>query len=211
LTKDSIADGRSDVQSLLARRPPGGNRSDARFAIGSVLAAAIMIALCCSRVVRSRLGISGRPPAPVEPTSRLGNWYVHLLRLGPRQYILATSERSLLSVVLPARMLRDALEENLRIAVRQLLMALDIPEQIVHTELAEMQSASIAPATNRRVLGSMNEFAFHFGVRQDQFIDLTGVAVSLSGIPMSAAGSKSLYGIPREVARELLLSNGKAN
>lgn len=155
------------------------------IAIGSAFAAAIVIAICCSRVIRSRLG--------------------------PRQYILATSERSLLSVVLPARLLRDTLEGNLRIAVRQLLVALDIPAQIVQTEIAEMQSVFIAPATNRRVLGSMNEFAFHFGVRQDQFSDLTEAAVSLSGIPMSAAGSKSLYGIPREVARELLLSKGKAN
>jgi len=82
--------------------------------------------------------MSGRPPDPVEPTSRLGNWYVHLVRLGSQQYILATSERWLLSVVLPARILRDTLKGNLRIAVRQLLLALDIPAQFVHYEIAEM-------------------------------------------------------------------------
>ncbi len=73
---------------------------------------------------------------------------------------------------------------------------------------ASLQPVLIAPATNRRVLGSMNELAFHLGVRQEQISDPIEMAVSLSGIPMSAAGSKSRYGIPRDVARGLLLSHG---
>jgi hypothetical protein len=64
--------------------------------------------------------------------------------------------------------------------------------EVVNRELAEMQPVLIAPATNRRVLGSMNEFAFHLGVRQDRISDPVEMAVSLSGIPMSAVGSKSL-------------------
>lgn len=167
-----------------------------------------MISLCCSQVVRSRLGITGRPPAASDPTTRLGNWYVHLVCLGPRQHVLATSERSLLTVILPARALRATIEGNVRNAVGQLLLALNIPMDIVNCELAQMQPVLIAPATNRRVLGSMNELAFHLGVRQDQFSNPIEMAVNLSGIPMSAVGSKSHYGIPREVARELLLSHG---
>jgi hypothetical protein len=54
----------------------------------------------------------------------------------------------------------------------------------------------------------MNELAFHLGVRQEQISDPIEMAVSLSDIPMSAVGSKSRYGIPREVARGLLLSHG---
>ena len=127
-----------------------------------------MTSLCCSQVVRSRLGITGRPSAASEPTTRLGNWYVHLVRLVTRQLILATSERSLLTVILPARELRATIEGNLRIAAGQLLSAKNIPMDIVNRELAQMQPALIAPATNRRVLGSMNELAFHLEVRQDQ-------------------------------------------
>ncbi|MEI8298975.1 MAG: hypothetical protein WCH32_13210 [Pseudomonadota bacterium] len=133
---------------------------------------------------------------------------MHLVRLGPRQLVLATSERSLLTVILPARDLRATIEGNLRIAVAQLLSAMNIPMEVVSRELAQMQPALIAPATNRRVLGSMNEFAFHLGVRQDQISDPVEMAVSLSGIPMSAVGSKSRYGIPRDVAHALLLSHG---
>ena len=166
-----------------------------------------MISLCCSQGVRSRLGITGRPPAASEPTTRLGNWYVHLVRLGPRQLVLATSERSLLTVTLPARELRATIEGNLRNAVGQLLLALNIPMEVVSRELAEMQQVLIAPATNRRVLGSMNELAFHLGVGQCQFSDPVEMAVSLSCIPMSTVGSKSRYGIPREVARDLLVNH----
>lgn len=167
-----------------------------------------MIALCCSRIVRSRLGVTTWPPVAPEPTTRLGNWYVHLVRLGPQQVVLATSERSLLTVSLPARALRTTIEGNLRVAVKQLLLALNIPLEIVSRELGEMQQVLIAPAANRRVVGSMNELAFHLGVRHDQFSDPVEMAVSLSGIPMSAVGSKSRYGIPREVARSLLLNHG---
>jgi hypothetical protein len=129
-----------------------------------------------------------------------------MVRLGPRQYVLATSERSLLTVVLPARELRTTMEGNLRVAVGQLLLALNIPPNIVRSEVGEMQPVMIAPATNRRVLGSMNELAFHLGVRQDQLSDPVDMAVSLSGIPMSAVGSKSHYGIPRDVALDLLVN-----
>lgn len=167
-----------------------------------------MIALSCSRVIRNRLGVTSRPPDAPEPTTRLGNWYVHLVRLGPWQYVLATSERPLLTVVLSARELRATMEGNLRVEATKLLLALNIPPEIVSSEVEEMQPVITAPATNRRVLGSMNELAFHRGVRQDQLKDPVDMAVSLSGIPMSAVGSKSHYGIPRDVALDLLVNPG---
>lgn len=144
----------------------------------------------------------------MEPTTRLGNWYVHLVHFGHQQLVLATSERSLLTVILPARGLQETLEGNLRTAIGQLLNALGIPPEIVSRELAEMTPAAVAPATNRRVLGSMNEFAFHLGLRMERSSDPLVLALGLSDTPMSAVGSKSRYGIPREVARELLISRG---
>ncbi len=96
--------------------------------------------------------------------------------LGPQQYVLATSERSLLTVILPARALRTTIEGNLQVAVGQLLSALNIPMEVLSRELAEMQQVLMAPATNRRVLGSMNELAFHLRVRQDQFSDPVAMA-----------------------------------
>lgn len=165
-----------------------------------------VITLCCTQKVRRRLALPSEPPTPLEPTTRLGNWYINLVHFGHQQLVLATSERSLLTVILPVRGLRETLEGNLRTAVGQLLPALGIPAEIVSRELAEMTPAVVAPATNRRVLGSMNELAFHLGFRMERGGDPLVLALELSDTPMSAVGSKSYYGIPREVARELLIS-----
>lgn len=165
-----------------------------------------MITLCCTQKVRRRLALPSEPSALLEPTTRLGNWYVNLVHFGRQQLGLATSERSLLTVILPARGLRETLEGNLRTAVGQLLPALGIPAEIVSRELAEMTPAVVAPAINRHVLGSMNEFAFHLGFGMERSGDPLVLALGLSDTPMSAVRSKSRYGIPREVARELLIS-----
>jgi hypothetical protein len=165
-----------------------------------------MITLCCSQKIRRRFGLSARLPAPCEPSTRLGNWYVHLVQFGRLQLVLATSERSLLTVILPARGLREAIEENLRASVGQLLWALGIPADAVNHELEAMTPVTFAAATNRRVIGSMNEFAFHLSVELNEIRDPLALSMRLSDTPMSAVGSKSHYGIPREVARELLTS-----
>ena len=97
----------------------------------------------------------------------------------------------------------------------KVLTALDIPPAIVRREVAAMQPAVVAPATNRRVLGSMNVFAFHLGFHMERSVDplilalALALALGLSDIPMSAVGTKSHYGIPRSVARELLLGDAE--
>jgi len=167
-----------------------------------------MITLCCSHKIRRRLGLSERPPAPLEPSTRLGNWYLHLVQFGRLQLVLATSERSLLTVVLPARGLRKTIVENLQVSVGQLLWALGISADAVNRELKAMTPVTFAAATNRRVISSMNEFAIHLRADLNGIRDPLALSLRLCDTPMSAVGSKSRYGIPREVACELLMSRG---
>jgi hypothetical protein len=167
-----------------------------------------MIAIRCTQLVRTRLALPPSLPEPPSPTAALGDWYVHLLRLGHQQAIMATSERSLLTVLLPARGLRKSLVPNLRLAVRNVLVSLDIPARAVQREIAEMEPAALAKAVNRRVIGSINELAYQLFGCVEQTDDPLELALRLSDTPMSAIGSKSMYGIPREVARELLLASG---
>jgi len=68
-----------------------------------------------------------------------------------------------------------------------------------------MRPAAVGPASNRRVLGSMNECAIHLGCHTERSGDPLVLALGLSDIPMSAVGAKSQYGIPRNEARELLI------
>lgn len=72
-----------------------------------------MITLCCTQKVRRRLALPPALSVPQEPTTRLGNWHDNLDHIGRQQVVLATSERSLLTVVLPARNLRESMEGNL--------------------------------------------------------------------------------------------------
>jgi hypothetical protein len=122
-----------------------------------------MISLCCARVIRDRLRLSGPLPSPEQPTARLGNWYVHLGRFGHRQIVLATSERSLLTVLLPARKLRQSIQSSFHAAVAELLTALQVPPHVVTGELEALHPISFATASNRKVIGSMNEFVWQLG------------------------------------------------
>jgi hypothetical protein len=166
-----------------------------------------VITLCCTQKVRKRLKLAATPPGSSPPTTALGDWYVNLVRFGRQQVVMATSERSLLTVLLPARDLRQSLVPNLQWAVQQLLTVLDIPPETVSREIAEMQPAAFASAVNRRVLGSMNEFAWQAGAYLDRTDDALELARRLSDTPMSAVGSRSSLGIPADVARELLAAH----
>jgi hypothetical protein len=74
--------------------------------------------------------------------------------------ILATAERSLLTALLPARDLRKSLAQNMRMAVAALLEALDMSPESIRREIAAIGPVASGRAENRRVLGSMNDFAF---------------------------------------------------
>jgi hypothetical protein len=163
-----------------------------------------VITLRCTLKIRKRLKLTATRPDSSPPTTALGDWYVNLVRFGRQQVVIATSERSLLTVLLPARDLRQSLVPNLQWAVQQLLTALGIPPETVHREIAEMQPAAFASAANRRVLGSMNDFTWQIGAYLSRTDDALELARRLSDTPMSAVGSKARYGIPADVARELL-------
>ncbi len=144
-------------------------------------------------------------PEPPPSTGRLGDWYVHLVRFGRPEFAIATNERSLLTVLLPARALRTTLAPNLRAAVGSLLESLDVPREAVAREIAAMEPVAFGRATNRRVLGSMNDLAFQASVQLARGDDLLTISRRLADTPMSAIGTKrGDYGYPREVARELL-------
>jgi hypothetical protein len=163
-----------------------------------------VLTLRCTQVVRKRLGLAASLPEPGVPGTLLGAWYLHLIRLGPQQVVMATSERSLLTVLLPASELRRTIVSNLRLAVRDLLIALEIPLDTVQREIALMDPVAFGNAVNRRVIGSINDFAYQLDAYVGDTSDPLELALKLCETPMSAIGSQSGYGIPKDIARELL-------
>jgi Domain of unknown function (DUF6933) len=90
-------------------------------------------------------------------------------------------------------------------SLRSLLERLDVPEEWIGRELAAMQPVSFARATNRRVLGSINDFAFQAGHYLTHGDDLATIAEGLAHTPMSAIGERPGHlGFPDMLARALL-------
>lgn len=166
-----------------------------------------MITLRCTQKVRKRLRLAETTSDAPPPTTALGDWYVNLVRFGRQQVVMATSERSLLTVLLPARDLRQRLVPNLQSAVQDLLILLGLPSETVSREIGAMQTAAFGSAVNRRVLGSMNDFAWQLGAYLERTGDSLELARRLSETPMSAVGSKSRLGVPADVAAELLAAH----
>ena len=117
-----------------------------------------MVVLRCSQKLLVRLKQVG-DPAPVESTTRLGDWYGNILRIGRRQHLLFISERSRLPVVIPIREVKrlgtvfpDAVCERLSIVG---VAAADIVD-----ERMRMSELAFARTRNRSLLGTLNDFAF---------------------------------------------------
>lgn len=155
--------------------------------------------------MRKRLRLPEQLPEARASSGALGDWYVHLVRLGRSEFAMATSERCLLTMLLPARELRTSLVPNLHASLRNLLERLDVPEECIDRELATMQPVSFARATNRRVLGSMNDFALQASHHLTCGEDLATIAEGLAHTPMSAIGEgPRRLGFPDLLARALL-------
>ena len=114
-----------------------------------------MFTLRCTAKLRRRLGTTEETET-TSPSTRLGDWYAHLLFTHP-QLVLCVSERTLLPVLIPARD-GSLLVPRLREAVGQMLRALRVAEAALAAEDDAMMEARIGKTVSRQVLGSMNDF-----------------------------------------------------
>src|SRR5437667_4042703 len=117
-----------------------------------------MVVLRCTQKLLVRLKQVGDLPA-VESTTRLGDWYGNILRIGRRQHLLFISERSRLPVVLPiteskrlSTVFPDAVCERLTIVG---VAAADIVD-----ERMRMSELAFGRTRYRSLLGTLNDFAF---------------------------------------------------
>jgi hypothetical protein len=98
-------------------------------------------------------------PAPVESTTRLGDWYGNILRIGRRQHLLFISERSRLPVVLPIRELQR-LATLFPDAVCERLAIVGVTAEDIADERTRMSEIAFGRTRNRSLLGTLNDFAF---------------------------------------------------
>ena len=143
------------------------------------------------------------PPAESvnEPsTTRLGDWYGHLLHFGTTRIALFISERSRLPVLLPGRDL-GRIAIHLPIGLQQVLLAMQIPTDLVHAELAAMSNVLFAPTNSRSLLGTINDFTnlLDWELDQNPRAHLLDLSLKLSQSPVKPLG----YSNPATVTVEI--------
>ena len=117
-----------------------------------------MVVLRCTQKVLVRLKQVGDLSSE-ESTTRLGDWYGNLLRIGRRQHLLFISERSRLPVVLP---IRDAkrLSDVFPDAVCDVLANVGVTAADIAEQRSRMSDLAFGRTRNRSLLGTLNDFAF---------------------------------------------------
>lgn len=165
----------------------------------------ILFTLRCTRSLLERLKADPAPPGSAEPTTVLGDWYVNAVNVGRLRLLMCTSERSLLTVILPARHLAT-FPERLRDAVSELLGTYGVAAPLIAREQFEMASHHFGRTRSRHVLGSMTDFAFlaeEYIRDEGPDVDLTAVALYLNRAPCKPIGRRPPEQFVTELFRDV--------
>ena len=127
-----------------------------------------MVVLRCTQQLLVRLKRADVSPGE-ESTTRLGDWYGNILRIGRQQYVLFISEYSRLPIIIPIREARR-LEETFPDAVCAALRAVGVAPDDIADERSRMSTIAFGKTRNRSLLGTLNDFAFmaHYGRGEQQ-------------------------------------------
>ncbi len=85
------------------------------------------------------------------PSTALGDWYVDFIHTRNHRLVHFVSDRSFLSVVVPVRTLKTALDRHLA-SLCDLLEKLDVPPTIIQSEMDEMRQRAVARTQSPSVL-----------------------------------------------------------
>lgn len=121
-----------------------------------------MFTIRCTQALLKRLHVhldAASETDENEATTVLGDWYVNTLNVGRQRFLLCSSERSLLTVIIPAAPL-SSFPARLAHAVGRRLTILAIATPAVEREQRDMRWHRFGRTRSRQVLGSMNDFAF---------------------------------------------------
>jgi hypothetical protein len=118
-----------------------------------------MVVLRCTQKLLARLKQSGDLPA-IESTTRLGDWYGNIVRIGAGQHLLFISERSRLSVIVPLREAKR-LGTVFPDAVCGRLAVVGVPAADIAEERARMSEMVFGQTRNRSLLGTNERLRVH--------------------------------------------------
>ncbi len=144
----------------------------------------LMVVLRCTQTLLLRLKPFEDAP-DVRSTTKLGDWYGNLIRMGNRHVLLFISERSRLPLMIPVRE-ANRLRSSFPEAVCQMLAAVDVAAEAIERERQEMAEIAFGRTRSRSLLGSLNDFSMmarmHFITRRSD--PLERIARKLAETPL---------------------------
>lgn len=112
-----------------------------------------MMNLCCTKVFLNRLKCKADIYKPSE--SELGDWYAKELRSGHKHYFAFMSNRTGISLILPARM--HNLENNFRQHLGLVLYKIGAPAIALKEELAHTSELNYTVTVDRSSIACLNQ------------------------------------------------------
>lgn len=155
-----------------------------------------MVVFRCTRKLLRHLDNENVREPPTS-TTRLGDWFANLVILRRQHLVLAVSGMTLLPVLVPAAPYKTMIARFAE-AAGQVLRALKIEEAKVRAEESAIRDYVVTTTNDRRVLGSMNDFAFMMEAYVEDH-SLLEAALELAESPCSPLGMKN----PREATMAL--------
>lgn len=124
-------------------------------------------------------------------TTRLGDWYGNILRMGRRHALIFISERARLPVLIPIRE-ANRLRTVFPDAVCQMLAAVGVPAAHIEEERSRMSEFAYGRTKSRSLLGTLNDFSFgarvHFiTARHDSLEDIARDLARTPIMPLDGA------------------------
>jgi hypothetical protein len=162
-----------------------------------------MITLRCTKKLQKFLEIDYADI--LKPASAtLGDWYANLIPTFAGDLIIFVNEKSLLSVAIPIWESKN-LFPVFRIRVANLLGMIGIYSKVIEKEISHFDQIQFGKTVNRSVLGSMNDFAWHYQIMAQEANSKADLSLSNAELKLSQMPCKPLdYSFPSEIAKELL-------
>ena len=142
-----------------------------------------MITLRCTRQLLRRLRTA---PSDSPSSGQLGDWYATIVATRPRHLVLCTNARTLLCVVVPLAP-QAQLGQRFAAAASARIEQIPIDSALRAAEVDALSKVQFGRATNRSVLGSMNEFRYAVAawLEERPADDLEALGLWLSDTPCS--------------------------
>jgi len=122
--------------------------------------------LCCTKKIIDLLGVIPNQYEPENDTSVLGPWYANLFLVERKKCLIFVNSRTLFSFIVINQTKKDIKQigDIFRRNLSARLWAESISHNLIDRIMEDHKKIILCKTSDRRVLGSMNEFIFHFRV-----------------------------------------------